>query len=104
MAEHLLHVSLAEQTPMNDASLMQHERVTSGRLSNGYAAPAYAAVAAMPSSSKIAVPDVQMQFSSSLPFETESQWGNGGNGATFVPGRGWITAPQPLQPLQSIAR
>ena len=104
MAEQLLHVSLAEQTPMNDISPIPHERVTSGKLSNGYVAPAYAAVAAMPSSSNIAVPDVQMQFSSSLPFETESQWGNGGNGATFVPGRGWITAPQPLQPLQSIGR
>ncbi|HWS84405.1 MAG TPA: DUF4388 domain-containing protein [Ktedonobacteraceae bacterium] len=99
MAEHLLHVSLTEQTPMNEISPMPHERVTSGRLSNGYVAPAYAAVAAMSSSSNIAVPDVQMQFSSSLPFETESQWGNGGNGATFVPGRGWITAPQPLQSI-----
>jgi hypothetical protein len=29
---------------------------------------------------------------------TQSQWGNGGNGATFVPGQGWVTAPQSLQP------
>ena len=40
-------------------------------------------------------------FGSSVPFETMSQWGNGGNGATFVPGRGWVANPQPLQPLQS---
>ncbi len=39
-------------------------------------------------------------FNASLPFETKSQWGNGGNGATFVPGRGWIATPQPLQPVQ----
>jgi len=100
MAEHLLHVSLSEQTQMSEISPVPHERVTSG-LSNEYIAPAYAAVTAMPSSGTISVPDAQLQLSSSLPFETESQWGNGGNGATFVPGRGWITAPQPLQPLQS---
>jgi len=100
MAEHLLHVSLLEQTRMSEISPMPHERVTSG-LSNGYIASAYAAVTAMPSSGTISVPDVQLQLSSSLPFETESQWGNGGNGATFVPGRGWITTPQPLQPLRS---
>ncbi len=39
-------------------------------------------------------------FGSSVPFETMSQWGNGGNGATFVPGRGWVANPQPMQPLQ----
>jgi hypothetical protein len=95
MAEHLLHVSLPEQAPV------PQERVTSGKLSNGYVAPAHAAVAATPSSSSTSVSDSQLQLSSAQPFETESQWGNGGNGATFVPGRGWITAPQPLRPLQS---
>jgi hypothetical protein len=100
MAEQLLHVSLSEQARMNEFPSGPHEQVTPG-MSNGYKTPAYAAVAAMPSSSSIAVPDVQLQIPSALPFETESQWGNGGNGATFVPGRGWITAPQPLQPLQS---
>lgn len=33
--------------------------------------------------------------------ETQSQWGNGGNGATFVTGQGWVVPVQPLQPLQS---
>lgn len=45
--------------------------------------------------------DVLPQYSSFVSFETQSQWGNGGNGATFVPGHGWIASPQPLQPLQS---
>ena len=40
-------------------------------------------------------------FAATLPFENESQWGNGGNGATFVPGQGWVARPQPLQPLQA---
>ena len=99
MAEHLLHVSLPEQPQMQEIAPMPYERVNSGGLSNGYMVPAYGAVAAMSSSGSISVPDAQLQFSAALPFETESQWGNGGNGATFVPGRGWITpAPQSLQP------
>ncbi len=101
MAEHLLHVSLPEQTHVSEILPVPQERVTSGKLSNGYVAPAYAAVAARSSSSSTTASDGQLKLSSSHPFETESQWGNGGNGATFVPGRGWITAPQPLRPLQS---
>jgi hypothetical protein len=96
MAEHLLHVSFSKQAAVN----APREQVTSG-LHQRYQAPAYAAVNAMSPSSNLSLPDIQLPLPSSLPFETESQWGNGGNGATFVPGRGWITAPQPLQPLQS---
>jgi hypothetical protein len=36
-----------------------------------------------------------------LPLETHSQWGNGGTGATFVLGNGWVLASSPLQHLQS---
>ena len=95
VAEHLLHVSLPDQTQMNEFLPVPQEQANSG-LSNSYKS-AYGTGGAMPSSSHLSLPDVQLQ----LPFETESQWGNGGNGAIFVPGRGWITAPQPLQPLQS---
>ena len=36
------------------------------------------------------------------PFETQSQWGNGGNGATFQRGVGWVVAPaQPRYAAQS---
>ena len=38
---------------------------------------------------------------SPAPIETHSQWGNGGNGATFVLGGGWIVSsstPQPVLP------
>lgn len=28
-----------------------------------------------------------------MPIETNSQWGNGGNGATFILGNGWVVAP-----------
>ncbi len=41
-------------------------------------------------------------FSLPYPIETQSQWGNGGNGATFVLGNGWVVTPpngQPSQPM-----
>jgi Domain of unknown function (DUF4388) len=40
-------------------------------------------------------------YSSPAPIETHSQWGNGGNGATFVLGGGWVVASSPFQPVQS---
>jgi Domain of unknown function (DUF4388) len=39
---------------------------------------------------------------SSPPVETHSQWGNGGTGATFVLGNGWVVASSPSQSSQSI--
>jgi hypothetical protein len=42
------------------------------------------------------------RFSLPYPIETQSQWGNGGNGATFVLGNGWVVTPpdgQPSQPM-----
>jgi hypothetical protein len=49
------------------------------------------------------LPDAPSQYSPILPFETRSQWGNGNNGASFIPGRGWITAPLPAQPKRQEA-
>ena len=39
-------------------------------------------------------------FFSPPPIETHSQWGNGGTGATFVLGNGWVVASSPSQSLQ----
>lgn len=42
------------------------------------------------------------RISQPYPIETQSQWGNGGNGATFLLGNGWVVAPtngQPSQPM-----
>jgi hypothetical protein len=67
---------------------------------NNYAAPGYAASPAQPwTASGPLTPDIASQFPSAISFEARSQWGNGGNGASFVPGRGWVAPPQPLQPL-----
>jgi hypothetical protein len=90
IVEGLIQLSLSSQAQMNELSPISKELVSSG-INNGYVVPNYAA--ASPNA------DASPQFSSSFPCETQSQWGNGGNGATFVPGRGWIASPQPLQPL-----
>jgi hypothetical protein len=68
---------------------------------NGYVAPGYAASPAQPwvASVPLTPAGVASQFPSAISFEARSQWGNGGNGASFVPGRGWVASPQPLQPL-----
>ena len=39
-------------------------------------------------------------YSTPVPIETHSQWGNGGNGATFIVGGGWVVASSPSQTLQ----
>ncbi len=104
VAEGLIHVSPPQHVQqMDELSPVSRELLASG-LSNGYVAPGYAAASATPWSVSVpALPssDVLPHNSAPLPFETESQWGNGGNGATFVPGRGWVTTPQPVPPMQS---
>jgi hypothetical protein len=98
IAEGLVQLSLPVQVQMSELSPISRELISSS-LSNGFIAPGYSATAALPWSPVLPMPDVLPQFASSIPFETQSQWGNGGNNATFVPGRGWIASPQPLQPL-----
>lgn len=94
IAENLIQLSLPAQLQTNEFSPVSRELLSSGLSAPGYAtpsAPSWSPV--LPSS------DVLPQFATSVPFETQSQWGNGGNNASFVPGRGWIASPQPLQPL-----
>ena len=101
VAEGLIYVVPAEQA---QGAGMNMSGVAIPGLANGYVAPGYTANSATPWSAAVpASPSVDALSNSyaSLPFETESQWGNGGNGATFIPGRGWITTPQPMLPLHS---
>ncbi|GLV57104.1 hypothetical protein KDH_39420 [Dictyobacter sp. S3.2.2.5] len=107
IAEGLITASLPGEQSLQETSPVARELVASG-LGNGYVAPGYASAAASPwSASMPAIPasdgNTPMPGGSVIgnSVETESQWGNGGNGATFVPGRGWVTTPQPIQPLQS---
>lgn len=84
-------------TPL-ELSPASRELVSAG-LHNGLVAPgSHASVA---SSWGDGFPDSRLtQLAPS--FETQSQWGNGGNGASFVIGKSWTTSPQPLLPLQPL--
>jgi hypothetical protein len=109
IAEELITISMPTDNLQPDLAPVSGELVASG-LSNGYVAPGYASSAVSPWSASLpAMPQSDMN---PTPFTgtgqvpgngivTESQWGNGGNGAKFVPGRGWITGPQAMQPLPS---
>jgi hypothetical protein len=64
--------------------------VVSAGIGNGYAPMPGFSASFMP------VPGGASNFS--VPIETQSQWGNGGNGATFVlGGGGWVVASSPSQ-------
>lgn len=76
-----------------ESSPVTPQAITPG-VTNGFAPQMYAAPV---QSSPMAAPP---SFAATLPFENESQWGNGGNGATYVSGQGWVARPQPMQPLQ----
>jgi hypothetical protein len=97
----LIQISLPLQSPAKELSPVSRELIMAG-LANGYVAPGSAASTAQPWMAITPTTDAfSPSFGSSFPFETKSQWGNGGNGATFVPGQGWIANPQPMQPLQA---
>jgi hypothetical protein len=107
IAEELITVSMPSDNLQPDLAPVSGELVSTG-LSNGYVAPGYASAAVSPWSASLpAMSQPEMNPPSFVGgvnakgVVTESQWGNGGNGAKFVPGRGWIAAPQSMQPLQS---
>lgn len=87
--------------PLNELSPISRDYINAG-LSNGYVAPGYAAALAQPWAAAIMpMAENLQQFSLPAPVETQSQWGNGGNGATFHIGNGWVLAPSSSQPLQA---
>lgn len=98
IAEQLVHVVPPFAYETQEMSPTSQNLVQSG-LSNGFTTPGYAAATQSPWGNVLPASDMMPQFSPT--FETHSQWGNGGNGATFVPGQGWVAPIQPLQPLQS---
>lgn len=100
IADQLIQLMLPNPDETHELSPTSREFVASG-LSNGYVAPGAAATSAQPWTVPVppSQPDAPSQFSSSSAFETQSQWGNGGNGASFIPGRGWTASPRPVSPL-----
>jgi hypothetical protein len=100
VAEGLIYVVPPEQVQTQDSDSNTGEPSVPG-LANPYITPGYTASSVTPWSAVVPATDALPHPSTALPFETESQWGNGGNGATFIPGRGWVTTPQAMQPLYS---
>ncbi|MEO6889336.1 MAG: DUF4388 domain-containing protein [Ktedonobacteraceae bacterium] len=96
----LLVVGLPQiMPPMQELSPVSRDLVAAG-LNNGYAAPGgYAMAPAQPWAAAVPTTGALSAFAPAGYIETESQWGNGGNGATFILGHGWGMS-QPLQPLQ----
>ena len=101
LAEGLIQLSMPTGTlPVGELSPVSQGLITAG-LSNGYVVPGPAAAPAQPWSPGFSPSVSKSHFSSSLSFETQSQWGNGANGAIFVPGQGWVASPQSFQPEPS---
>ena len=96
----LVTVSLPPSGPVNELSPVSRDYINAG-LSNGYISPGHAASLAQPWSAIMPVTDNINPFSSLAPVETQSQWGNGGNGATFRLGGGWVVAPSLSQSSQT---
>ena len=98
IAQGLLRIIMPSMPVPFELSPVSRDMITSG-LGNGYVSPGAAATIIQPwvalSPITDALPPSFASPAPNIPFETMSQWGNGGNGATFVPGRGWVTGPQP---------
>ncbi len=95
--EHIVQVVVPLGQEIQEMSPTSQNLYLSG-LSNGLATPGYASTTQSPWGDVLPVSDMTPQFSSTL--ETYSQWGNGGNGTTFVPGQGWVASVQPFQPTR----
>jgi hypothetical protein len=101
IAEGLAYVSLPNvQQMQGGVSTLPPELTTPGMVS-GYVAPGNPSAAATPWSTSLPVVAspvaVPQPFTVAFSAPTEAQWGNGENGAAFIPGQGWIMNPQALQ-------
>ena len=85
----------------NELSPISREYIQVG-LNNGMMAPGYSVSPAQPWDAAQPSLNPRGRFSQPYPIETHSQWGNGGNGATFVLGNGWVVAPPNAQPSQPL--
>ena len=97
VAEQIIHVLPPQFVTMQEMSPASRELENSG-LAHGMVIPGQAATMPTAWGNVQPVSSMGTQFPSN--FETQSQWGNGGNGAKFIPGQGWVASVQPLQPLQ----
>jgi hypothetical protein len=100
----LIHVSMpVQQASMNELPPVSAD-LFSPAFNNGYVSYGNVVNTPQPWVAVTHTTDaLSPYFGAPVSYETMSQWGNGGTGATFVPGRGWVANPQPMQPLQSVS-
>ena len=96
----LVTISTPASGPLNDPSPGARDFVNV-RVGNIYTNPGLSASLSQAPAAVMPATGSASHFSSPPPIETHSQWGNGGNGATFVLGGGWVVASSPPQPAQS---
>lgn len=101
VALRLVALSLPTYSTVNEMSPVSREYMRAG-LSNGMMVPGFAVSPAQPLDALMPTTNSDGQFSAPYPIETHSQWGNGGNGATFVLGNGWVVTSSPSQPSQPL--
>ncbi len=99
LAEGLIQICMPDALPMKDFSPLSRDGLTSS-MNNGYITPGYASMPVPPWSAGVPTQDAASRPAGNS-FESQSQWGNGANGASFNSGQGWIASPQPLRPLSS---
>ncbi len=99
-------VAVASPRPVRDDVLPAGREPVAAGVGAGYIAPVAPVAPVAPAGFHADVMPMTEALPPAVPIpitgqlETQSQWGNGGNGATFVPGRGWVTGSHPLPQLQ----
>lgn len=97
----LVTISAPTVGAVNELSPLSKDYMQAG-LANGFVTPGAAALPVQPWDAMMPAPDHANRYNARPPIETHSQWGNGGNGATFVLGNGWVVnspSAQPSQPM-----
>jgi len=97
LAEGLIRLGMPDGKAMKELSPLVRDAAVMG-MNNGYIAPGYASMPVPGWSGGMPMGEVAPRAGNG-GFESQSQWGNGANGASFKPGQGWIASPQSLQPL-----
>jgi hypothetical protein len=94
-------VTISSPGVVNESSPVSRNSLNSG-VGNDPVKAGYVTNFMEPKVAIMPTPEKVNSFASPAPVETESQWGNGGNGARFVlGGGGWILASQPSELKQT---
>jgi hypothetical protein len=96
IAEGLIQLCMPDGAPVQESIPYARDTMVPG-MNNGYIAPGYASMPVPSWSPSPSTPEAAGFGNGG--FETQSQWGNGGNRANFVSGQGWGT-PQSSLPSQ----